>query len=81
MDKSYYDTMSSINTEIDFFKHERNLAFDKMDEINQSKTLPMEVKKEICLEWQKIAIKLDDMLNELLILKKEINTSYQRKDI
>lgn len=81
MDKNYYDTMSSINKEIDFFKHERDLVFDKMDEINQSKTLPMEVKKEICSEWQKIAIKLDDMLKELLILKKEINISYQRENI
>lgn len=81
MDKSYYDTMSSINKEADFFKHERDLAYDKMDEINQSKTLPAEVKKEICLEWQIIAIKLDDMLSELLRLKKEINVSYQREDI
>ena len=77
MRKTYYETMDSINENIDFFKHERDYAWNKHEEMLKSNLSHEETKLEIANEWLKIANKMDDYLTHYLTLKEKINSLYK----
>lgn len=79
MYKTYYETMESINENIEFFKHERNYAWSKREQILKTNISHEETKIEIADEWLKIANKMDDYLTQYITLKEKINSLYKNK--
>ena len=78
MCKTYSEIIENINSQVDFLKNERELAFNRQEQILRTATLNCELKDELIFEWLKIIEKVDVTLAGLYGIKKEINALYSK---
>lgn len=63
------------------FSKRRDIAFEKMNAIENNKTLDFDTKKQIVLEWQKLLEGFDKALSYYLNIKKDINRLIKKENL